>query len=148
MSFDDRFAITDIIPEGKQRLSMSIDNFDEGVIPVLLLVEDVDKHDHDHVPMTRESLMTFRDMFEDSDLEIVFSHGWQRMTVESYNNGQGGHILIDNTQERGDFSGELSKYRVFVTEENVQSIKDWIDIFLSKTPQDLEDKWNKEYAKS
>lgn len=60
MGFNDRFGITDFVPENSsQRVSLSIDDFDE-IVTVLLLVPDILQHDHDHINIPLEKIPDFK----------------------------------------------------------------------------------------
>lgn len=60
MGFNDRFGITDFVPESSsQGVSLSIDDFDE-IVAVMLLVPNKSQHDHDHIYIPLDKIPDFK----------------------------------------------------------------------------------------
>lgn len=144
MAFKDIYAITDINLKNKnQRMSFSIDEFDE-VVPVILLVPDLKKHDHDHIELDLNLLETFLAKLSLKGGNYL-NIGWYRLETEHSSEKD---CLIDlkvfvfksqNRKEGVDFL-----YKISLTRENLDTIKEWSEEFISKTQNDLMEKFNQD----
>jgi hypothetical protein len=83
MSFNDRFGITDFLPEtDKQGVSLSIDDFDE-VMAVLLLIPNKDQHDHDHIYIPLNKVADFK-LFLSTLGQSKFESGRYQLFITHY----------------------------------------------------------------
>lgn len=68
MSYKSRNGVTTIKPFdkwGREKLSISYDDFGEGKIPVLLYVPEQDEVDHDHIRLTKEEAKELYDWLQE-----------------------------------------------------------------------------------
>lgn len=144
MAFKDKYAITDInIINKKQRMSFSIDDFDE-IIPVILLVPDLNNNDHDHVHLDNKSLKEFKATIAMKGGNYM-NHGYYRIETDHSTKKD---CLIDlnifmfkskNIKDGVDFL-----YTISLTKENIKEIYEWIEDFESITSEELKEKYQKD----
>lgn len=146
MSFNNRYAITDIdLIDKNQRMSLSIDEFD-NVIPVILLVPELKEKEHDHIHLEKDGdLKRF--------LNILKLKGSNYMNVGYYRLETSHHVVSKELAIKLDLfmfksnnpsEGVDKLYSVNITKQGLEDISNWIDEFYSKSDSELNSKYLKD----
>lgn len=148
MAFEDRFAITSVkLNNPKQRISFSIDQFD-NIITVLLLVPNLEEKEHDHFYFEdTKDLKVFLNM-----LHMKGSHflnlGYYRFEVNHSNKNESLVELKVNMFKSNDKKEGLDYlYSIHLSRENLIEIKEWIEIFLNTSEEKLKNRYQESLDK-
>lgn len=148
MAFEDRFAVTNIkLDNSNQKMSFSIDEFD-NIIAVILLVPNLEKSDHDHIYFEdNKDLKVFLNMLTMKDPHSL-NLGYYRFEVNHSNNKKSLVELKVNMFKSNDKSeGVDYLYSVHLSRENLIEIKEWVEIFLNTSEEELKNRYEESLNK-
>ena len=140
MAFSDRFAITDF-SESKSRISFSIDDHGDGIMPVLLLVPDINLGDHDHVELNRVLLKKLKTSLNEnkSSTELKCCRFYS-LKIHKENNSSSAKVELFET-----FQGKkLSLYSIDLSKNTIIGLSNWIDEYLNTPDSILQEKFKLE----
>ena len=149
MAFKDRYGITRFETVNKGRISFSIDNNRDIVEASLLLIPNVDEHEHSHVVFTREQLKKLKSALALKGTNFVNLDHRNENFMERLNFYEGkvdGSLisieLVEINKKENDTTGVCLLH---LTGEAVNGLRDWIDDFFLLSDEDLEIKFNKDW---
>lgn len=147
MSFQDRYAITNIeLKDSEQKMSFSIDEFDNIIIPVLLLVPNVKEHEHDHVHFKNEGeLKRFLNILKLKGSNYM-NTGYYRLETSHHihENNLLIHLYVYMFKSNNPKDGVDKLYTIGITKKGFDDISDWIDEYYSRNDDELYDKYTKD----
>lgn len=136
--FNDRFGITRFNFNENSTLSLSIDYFDD-VVPVLLLIPDREKKDHDHIFLDEKSIIEF-------EKSLLKNHIFRvdRNTIKT-SKTPNGNISLELFEHVKTSKNYL--YKINIQKESIPSILDWIKHFKKLNQNELFQKYTDDRKK-
>lgn len=129
MGFQDRYSITEVFDNDIVRVSLSVDELEEGKItPVLMIVPNQNENDHDHISIGPLEVGDFKNFINTKghaafntkrySLRVHnFSLDKKTIAIEVYQKYQGSHqhlytvdISMDSLEIMKDWFKEFDKY--------------------------------------
>lgn len=143
MSFNDRFGITDFVPESHPSgISLSIDEFDE-ILAVLLLIPDKDQDDHDHIQIPRNKMNEFK-VFLRTLGHSKFECDNYQLFITNYDLTKN---LLDLEVYRIHHRNRKFLYRFSVPSFSLVEMNAWVENFEKLTVDELNIKYQRDLNK-
>jgi hypothetical protein len=137
MTFTDIYAISDFSVSTKQRFSLSIDEVKNKIVPVILLVPDLDLPDHDHVFIGLEEINNFKN-FLNTKGHSRFDSGHYSLIIHEYSMSK--PIKVQVYYKNHETQSPKLQYEVLTSMEKIEEMKLWVAKFEKQSKDEL---WHK-----